>query len=191
MINMFVHYRSEDLSARGFLVFQRLQRFYKTFALLNGFISVAGATALSMEEFHPTSSSLAAISEGLLCSSIITAVTSAVICIMLLFRFEGAEKATQGELLLAWSPLILLDISVMEFLVGLVCWYLDRNASWRGLLLGIQFVALVAFCIGISFSMWSSFNAKNGLGKEEREAVSEKRADHSTEGHNMGQGVVL
>jgi hypothetical protein len=98
-------------------------------ALLNGFISVPGATALSMEEFHPTSSSLASTSEGLLCSSIITAVMSAVICIMLLFRFEGAEKATQGELLLAWVPLVLLDISVIDFLVGLVCWYLNRHVS--------------------------------------------------------------
>lgn len=188
---MCVHYRREDQRARGFLLFQRLQRFYKTFALLNGFISVAGATALSMEEFHPTRSILASTSEGLLCSSVITAVTSAVICIMLLFRFDGAEKATQGELLLAWAPLILLDISVMEFLIGLVCWYIDRNASWRGLLLGIQFVTLTAFCIVISFSVWSSLNTKGGLGKEEREAASEKGATQSPERHNMGQGVVL
>jgi hypothetical protein len=92
---------------------------------------------------------------------------------------------------LAWVPLILLDISVMEFLVGLVCWYLDRNVSWRGLLLGIQFVALTAFCIVISFSVWSLLNAKGGLGKEEREAASEKSATHSLEQHNMEQGVVL
>jgi hypothetical protein len=110
---------------------------------------------------------------------------------MLLFRFDGAEKATQGELLLAWAPLILLDISVMEFLIGLVCWYIDRNASWRGLLLGIQFVTLTAFCIVISFSVWSSLNTKGGLGKEEREAASEKSTTQSPERHNMGQGVVL
>ncbi|KAG2019202.1 hypothetical protein GB937_005496 [Aspergillus fischeri] len=151
---MCVHYVSEDQRARGFLVFQRLQRFYKTFALLNGFISVAGATALSMEEFHPTSSSLASTSEGLLCSSIITAVMSA-------------------------------------FLVGLVCWYLDRNASWRGLLLGIQFVALTAFCIVISFSIWSLLITKGGLGKEEMEAASKKSAAQSPERQNMGQALVL
>ncbi|GIJ86937.1 hypothetical protein Asppvi_005836 [Aspergillus pseudoviridinutans] len=174
-------YWSRDLGARAFLILQRLKQFYKTFALLNGFISVASATALSMEEFHPTSSSLASASEGLLCSSIITAIISAIMCIVLLLRFEGAENVTQGELAVAWAPLVLLDISVLEFLVGLLCWYLERNTSWRGLLMGVQFMVLTGFCVVLSFCIWSSLKMKGGLGKEERKTGSRNSMSHSPE----------
>jgi hypothetical protein len=188
---MYFQYWSGVLSSRPFLILQRLQRCYKIFALLNGFISVAGATALSMEEFHPTSSSLASASEGLLCSSVITSITSAIMCIMLLFRFDGAETVTRGELAVAWAPLVLLDISVLEFLIGLLCWYLERNMSWRGLLMGTQFTVLTGFCIALSFCIWSSLEVKGGLGKEEGNIASRKSMSHSPEYIIMEQGAAL
>jgi hypothetical protein len=58
-----------------------------------------------------------------------TTVISAMLTTMLLFRFEGHDTPTRKELGIAWSPLILLDLAIIEFLVGLMLWYADKSDS--------------------------------------------------------------
>ncbi|KAK2022030.1 hypothetical protein LX32DRAFT_603618 [Colletotrichum zoysiae] len=161
----------KQLDVRAFLVFKRLLRFYNTFVILAALVSGLAVAALTFPDFHP-SSGPTQIGEGLLCSSAITAVLSAVMATMLLFAFEGTERASRIDLAVAWSPLVLLDISIFEFLIGMTCWYCGRNVTWRGVLMAVQLAWLMGFCVVLSIWMWLNLSRKGGLGAEERVATA-------------------
>jgi hypothetical protein len=118
------------------------------FMVLVALISGLTVAALTFSEFHPTSSGLIQASEGFLFSSAITAVIAAVVATMLLFQFEGLEKPTRRDLAVAWAPLVLVDLSVLEFLLGMVCWYYGKIAYWRGALMATQFCFLNGGLLG-------------------------------------------
>lgn len=141
---------SKQLDLRAFLVFQRLHRFYKTLIVLAALVSGLATGALTFDEFHSADSTVMHASEGLLCSSAITAVVSAVIATMLLFLLEDLGAAVKRDLVLAWSPLVLLDISIVEFLIGMVCWYTGKNKRWRGALMVTHFSVLIGCCLVLS-----------------------------------------
>ena len=46
---------------------------------------------------------------------------------MLLFGFEGYETVTRRDFMLAWTPLIALDLSIFVFMAGLLLWYTERT----------------------------------------------------------------
>ncbi|KAL4922013.1 hypothetical protein BDW62DRAFT_172860 [Aspergillus aurantiobrunneus] len=165
----------KQLDARAFLVFQRLRRFYSTFIVLAVLISGLSLAALTFDEFHPSPSALIRSAEGFLCSSAITAVVSAVLATMLLFRFEGMEDATRGDVAIAWSPLILLDVSILEFLVGVVCWYCGKSARWRAALIITQLMLLLGGCVIVCIWMWFNMKEKGGMGKEDAELPATKK----------------
>jgi hypothetical protein len=162
------------LDIRAFLVFQRIQRFYSTFVVLAALVSGLAIAALTFPEFHP-GTGLSLVGEGFLCSSAITGVVSAILATMLLFSFEGLERASRLDLAVAWSPLVLLDLSVFEFLVGTVCWYAEKNARWRGAVMATQLTGMLGLSIALSVWMWFHMSKKGGLGREEREAGNRPR----------------
>jgi hypothetical protein len=90
---------------------------------------------------------------------------------MLLLLLEGAEKATQRDLAVAWSPHVFLDISIVEFLIRLVCWYSNTNTQWRGALMETQLATLLGTCILLSLWMWFSLDQRRGLGMEEAQII--------------------
>lgn len=100
---------------------------------------------------------------------------SAVLAIMLLFQFEGLQRATRRDLAVAWSPLVLLVVSIVEFLVGMICWYCGKNARWRGALVTTQFVGLLSLCMAISIWMWFYMKEKGSLGVEESQCADVHR----------------
>lgn len=163
------------LGVRAFLVFQRVQRFYSTFIVLSALVSGLALAALTFPEFHPSTGGIH-IAEGFLCSSAITSLLAAVIATMLVFVFEGVEQATRTDLAVAWLPLVLLDVSIIEFLVGIVCWYCGNNIHWRGALMATQLVGLLGVCIALSLWIWFHLLKKGALGKEEREATVKPQA---------------
>jgi hypothetical protein len=73
------------------------------------------------------------------------------------------------ELAVAWLPLALLDISIIEFLAGMVCWYYEKNQDWRGALMLGQLILLLVISIALSTWMWFHMSRKGGLGSEERQ----------------------
>jgi hypothetical protein len=92
-----------------------------------------------------------------------------------LFRFEGLETATRIDLVLAWSPLVLLDVAVVEYVLGLVLWYSGKNNSWRTVLMSAQTVVLLLYSICMALWMWHSMSGKGGLGREEIQAAAERK----------------
>lgn len=161
---------SKHLDVRAFLVFQRMQRFYNTFVILAALVSGLAIAALTFPEFRP-STGLSQVGEGFLCSSAITAVLAAVMASMLLFQFEGLERATRLDLAVSWMPLAFLDLSIIEFLIGVVCWYWGKNEHWRGALIATELFCLLGVCAWQSAWMWIRLSTKGGLGIEERQAA--------------------
>ncbi|RDI89007.1 hypothetical protein Vi05172_g1395 [Venturia inaequalis] len=166
---------TKNLDIRAFLVFQRLCRFYKTLNVVAALVAGLSLAILTFNEFHPTESSLVRAAEGFLCSSAITAVISAMTSTMLLFRFEGQEHATRKDLALAWSPLFMLDLAIVEYLLGLLLWYNGKNNRWRIVLMSLQMVGLLLFSISLAVWMWQSMSETGGLGKEEANAAGSGR----------------
>lgn len=160
---------NKHIDIRALLVFQRLSRFYPTFVILAALISALALNVMSFNEFHPTQTPLDSAAEGLLCSSALTAVVSAVVATMLMFLWEGEERPTRRDLAVAWLPLVLLDLSVVEILVRLVCWYAGKNDQWRGALMITQLMVLLAIAILLAVWMWIYMQREGGLGKEETE----------------------
>ncbi|KAF2733680.1 hypothetical protein EJ04DRAFT_468060 [Polyplosphaeria fusca] len=156
---------------RAFLVFQRLQRFYKTLNVVSALVAGLSLAVLTFDEFHPTSSDLIRGAEGLLCSSALTAIISVMMSTMLLFNFEGRESATRKDLTIAWTPLVVMDVSIVEFLLGLLLWYSGKNDHWRTGLMGSQLALLLGYCVWMSFWMWNTMSNRGGLGREEAQAV--------------------
>jgi hypothetical protein len=163
------------LDIRAFLVFQRLCRFYKTLNVVASLVAGLSLAIMTFTEFHPTQSSLARAAEGFLCSSAITGVISVMTSTMLLFRFEGQEQATRKDLALAWSPLVMLDVAIVEYLFGLLLWYNGKNNWWRIALMSSQLGILLVFSIVVAIWMWQTMSDKGGLGKEESLAVASGR----------------
>jgi ABC-type xylose transport system permease subunit len=163
---------NKNLDIRAFLVFQRLQRFYKTLNVVSALLAGLSLAVLTFTEFHPTQSGLMHASEGLLCSSALTSVISVMISTMLLFKFEGRQSATRKDLAIAWTPLAIMDLAIVEFLCGLVLWYSGKNNGWRTALMSSQFAFWLGYCVWTSFWMWDTMSDKGGLGGEDAQAAT-------------------
>ena len=164
---------NKTLDIRAFLVFQRIQRFYNTLNVVSALVAGLSLAVLTFDEFHPTQSVLVRAAEGLLCSSALGSVTSVMTSTMLLFKFEGRESATRKDLAIAWTPLVLLDFAIVEYLFGLVLWYSGKNNEWRIGLISSQLAFLLGYCAWLSFWMWDTMSGNGGLGKEEIKATTE------------------
>lgn len=160
----------KQLDTRARLIFARLTNFYDNFNVISTLLAGTSVAVLAFGEFS-TDSALIKAAEGCLTSSSLTAIVSVVLAIMLRFKFEGHEMPTRLDLAVAWIPLVMLDISIVEFLLGLLLWYADKNNTWRTALMTAQFVALLVAASAVAVWMWNSMSIKGGLGKVEYEAI--------------------
>ncbi|KAI1759620.1 hypothetical protein GGR53DRAFT_513068 [Hypoxylon sp. FL1150] len=161
------------LDVRATLVFNRLQRFYQTFNVIATLLGGLALAVMTFDEFHDAGGDqgLIAGSAGLLTSSAITAVVAVMTATMLLFKFEGHEKPTRLDLAVGWVPLVLVDLVIVEFLVGLALWYAAKYRPWCTALIVAQLVVMMAGTIVMAVWMWNSMSLKGGLGEEERKTV--------------------
>nr|OQO21672.1 hypothetical protein B0A51_10546 [Rachicladosporium sp. CCFEE 5018] len=164
------------------IVFHRLIRFYKTFLILSTLISALSASALQFPEFHPADSNILRVAEGFFVSSTSTAVIAAMVGTMLLFRYDGHQEATLRDLILAWTPLIILDWSIISFLGGIILWYVAQNPDFRSWLVGSSTGLLLLFALWLSADMFIAMKRPGGLGKEELEYLDSLAAQADKDG---------
>ncbi|KAJ5471892.1 hypothetical protein N7539_008835 [Penicillium diatomitis] len=94
---------------------------------------------------------------------------SEVIATMLLFQFEGASDIVRRDMAIAWSPVVLIDLSIIEMLVGMVCWYSSKTKRGNGALMAVYLAVLLSFGIGLSawmFRKWLSPNETSSVNEE-------------------------
>ena len=146
-----------ELESEAYPAAQRVQRSYKGIFALAALVIILAERVLTFSEFHPAISGLAQLSEGLLCGAAITAVFTGIISLMLLFEFDGAtETAETGPLVaISWISILLVDMSCVELLVGMVCWYCSKSSPWAGKVMSIYLVGLLCTCIALSVWMWA------------------------------------
>jgi uncharacterized sodium:solute symporter family permease YidK len=162
------------LDIRATIVFERVHRFYQTFNIIATLLGSLALAVLTFDDFNATNGNqLMEASAGLLTSAAVTAVVAVMIATMLLFKFEGHQHPTRKELGIAWIPLVLVDLVIVEFLFGIVLWYAARSAMWRSVLMGMQLVVLLTISIVLAIWMWNSMSEKGGLGEEERKMAKQ------------------
>ncbi len=85
---------------------------------------------LKFQEFHPPISERLKEVMGLLVSSIIFAISSISVALILSFGFEDCEVPNRLDRTWAWLPLFLLDISICTFVWGLLLWCVKDGPEW-------------------------------------------------------------
>lgn len=128
---------------------------------------------MTFDEFHPSTNTLDKAAEGFFTSSTCSAVVAVMLAVMLSFRFEGHVSATRLDFIIAWTPLVLLDWSIVGVLLGMSTWYWQKNDGWRGGLMVGSVVTLLCFSIWVAVMMWQKMSNKGGLGEEESKAFKE------------------
>ncbi|MCJ1307097.1 hypothetical protein MMC25_000743 [Agyrium rufum] len=177
---------NSPLRLHSTLVFLRLLRFLPSLNILSALTAGASTALLQMPEFHPSSTPVYSAAEGLLTVSAASAVISIMLATMLLFRFEGHETATRMEYIQVWSPLVLLDHSILAFLAGLLTWYVGKNYNWRAVVMAGVVGSLIVYSGFIAVGMYQSLHRENGLGREEIEKSAHARRVASGEDGNTG-----
>lgn len=77
--------------------------------------------------------------------------------------------------MIAWSPLVLVDIVILEFLVGIVLWYAGKNSTARGSILSSQLAFLLVLVMTMAVWMWTAMSVRGGLGEEEAKSTNNKQ----------------
>jgi hypothetical protein len=74
-----------------------------------------------------------------------TAIISVMHSTMLLFTFEGYETAMRKDLVIAWSPVFFLDVSIGQYVLGLKFWYSGKNKGWLAAIVGFYPAVLLLY----------------------------------------------
>lgn len=182
------------LDPRGQLVFKRIQRFYQTFNIISTLLGGLSLAVMTFQDFqigdHDLPRRLIDVSAGFLTSSVLTAVIAVMLATILLFRFEGHDMPTRLDLAVSWVPLVLVDLVILEFLIGLMVWYAARYSRGAVIAMASQLVILLSATITIAIWVWNSMSARGGLGEEERSLSGQLRrvADAETDASSDGLG---
>lgn len=150
-----------------------MQRFYQTFNIIATLLGGLSLAVLTFDDFNndERNQTLINAAAGLLTSSAITAVVAVMTAVMLLFKFESHEKPTRLDLAIGWVPLVLVDVVIVEFLIGVVLWYAAKYPPWCTVLITVQLVLMLAGTVVMAVWMWKAMSRKGGLGGEEIKAA--------------------
>ncbi|KKY13854.1 hypothetical protein UCDDS831_g08679 [Diplodia seriata] len=150
---------------RRAILFKRLFSLLPQLNVLSALTATASIGALTFDEFHQTSSSsMNHAAEGLLTSCAVAATTSIMLSTMLMFRFEAHESILRREYMLLWTPLILLDWSIVALLVGVTLWYVEKNDVWRAAVMVAQVGGLLGFSSWVAVRVAVTMRREGGIG---------------------------
>lgn len=149
-------------------IFKRLLNTLPILNIVAALTAGSSVGALSFDDFYPSSTLLCHASEALFTSCAIAAVISIMLSTMLIFWFETVDSLLMRDYCLLWTPVILLDWSILAFLFGLAFWFADRNVFWRAILIGLQTGVLLLFSIFVAVRMTVSLRRVGNFGTAEQ-----------------------
>ncbi|KAL3440113.1 hypothetical protein BJX65DRAFT_291089 [Aspergillus insuetus] len=159
----------ESFERHNLDILRRYLRFSGLFLLFAGFVTVVVLAILICDNLPTTDPTTIGyfLTHILLCSSGMAAITSAFTSLMLRFRFDGIQAATEQDLFMAEIPPDLLLLSVIELLAGMTCWSLANIANiWYRAMLFINFALLAVICLRLSLGMYDEENTVQSKGSD-------------------------
>ncbi|KAL1863056.1 hypothetical protein Daus18300_008212 [Diaporthe australafricana] len=156
---------ASNIDERRLFIFKRLINTLPVLNIVSALTAGTSVGALTFDEFHPSSSPLCRASEALFASCAIAAVVSIMLSVMLIFWFETVESVVMRDYFLVWTPVILLDWSILALLFGITFWYADRNVVWRATLINLQTGTLLILSICVAVRMAITLRRKESLNR--------------------------
>ncbi|KAI8648781.1 hypothetical protein NCS55_01486700 [Fusarium keratoplasticum] len=133
------------------IVFHRLLQYYDDF---NTFAATLGVMSLTAMVFGVLQA------EDMGVRSQIASVASAT---MLQFTFEGRKQPSRMGKILAWTPLAMLDLVIIEFSAGVILWYTDKYPTWIATSVGVELSVLLGGLITMAIWAWITMSEPGGL----------------------------
>lgn len=139
----------------------RLKQSYPTFDVIAMFKGCASLFVISFGDYrHEASPGLRDVLAGLLTSALMTAVVALLVTAMLLVYFQYCDAPGSYESVVAWLPVVLVDIVIIEFLIGLVVRCQATMGVWPAALMGCELAVLMAVSSMVVFHLWRTMNQK-------------------------------
>ena len=189
----------------GALFFENLLHHIKNLDIIAALMAGMSAGVLTFNEFHPTLSNVYRNAEGFLVGSAASALMSIMLGVMLLFRYTTHPRTPHkdlvnrdevkpnpdvptrelllGDLWLLCVPLVLVDWSIVSFLIGVMMWYGEKEGGWRSIALGAALTALLGLAMMISWKMYTDFYRPPGRNTIKQGDISFKDGGISSEQH--------
>ena len=139
----------------------RLSQLYQMCVIVSALVGAFSTAMLLSTDFSP---SLIKASEGLFTSSIISATVSSTSASTLAFHFFSQEGLSHFEKIVAFTPVFILDAAILEVLVGLTMWYIQRVSSWQQAMMIGQVFILVTCLASLASWMAVQWNSLGSVG---------------------------
>ena len=93
-------------------------------------------------------------------------------------------EVTRLDYGVAWTPLVLLDWSILAVLAGLMCWYWETSKGWRaGVMIG-SVSAVLCFAMWVAWWMWHNIHRR-----EEKEMADYQGWNYRNGGRTRMDGM--
>ncbi|KAH7151951.1 hypothetical protein B0J13DRAFT_547254 [Dactylonectria estremocensis] len=153
---------NQPLSRHATISFERIVHLYPIFGILAAFLGRLSLSVLTSHDFHrgmPTAFLQAAAFS--LTSTIVASVAVISFAAMLLFIFKGYQRPTKEELVIASTPLLLLNITITTFLLRLNCWYAHRYSQSSRVVLAVETVLVLVLMVVTAGWIWRRWCTKS------------------------------
>lgn len=150
--------------APSIIVFHRLLQYYDDFNAFAATLGIMSLTAmvfgvLQVEDMGVRSQTAC----RLLISATITSIAAIAFATMLQFTHEGCKQPSRTGKVLAWAPLVLLDIVIVEFSTGIILWYTDKYPTWIATSVGVELSVLLGGLLTVAIWAWITMSEPGGL----------------------------
>ncbi|KAJ6436736.1 Sugar transporter STL1 [Purpureocillium lavendulum] len=108
-----------------------------------------------------------------------TAVFVTVVSIMLSFVCRSGEEPTKTDTAVAWLPVVLMDLAVVEFLSGLAVWTFATHTPLRSTVLGLYLAILLGGTVTLAIWIWAVTAMSSGrkAGLQNTAGVTQEREE--------------
>ncbi|KAJ4178778.1 hypothetical protein NW759_017334, partial [Fusarium solani] len=151
-------------SSHSTIVFHRLLQYYDDFNTFSALLGVMSMIAMVFGVLQAEDAGVRSqIAGRLLISATITSVTAITSATMLQFAFEGCKQPSCMGRILAWTPLVMLDLVIIEFSAGIILWYTDKCPTWIATSIGAEFSVLFGGLVIMAIWTWIKMSGRGGL----------------------------